>query len=205
MKPAPGAVAEVMPLHQARKDFTRARICAAARRVFFTTGFAATTLEQIAEAAGTRRSTLYTHFRDKEEILEAVTHDYLGAVKAVIGRLPAPRPGLEEVHLWVREFAALALREKVPTVLLIQTGHGWEVPAAVRNFGDAMIAALAARLPAFARMSAAGEAARLDKARGIAVLRELGCALCLFVIGQADADVHLIVAGEMFHRFVSAD
>ena len=121
----------------------------------------------------------------------------------MIGQLPAPRPTLEEVHDWVRAFAALALNEKVPTVLLIQTGHGWDVPAVVKNFGDAMIAVMAARLPAFARMSEASYSVRLHKARGIAVLRELGCALCLFVIGHEDADVHLVVAGEMFHRFVS--
>jgi AcrR family transcriptional regulator len=190
-------------MRSARKDFTRARISAAARQVFFVKGFAAATIEQIAEAAGTRRSTLYTHFRDKEEILEAVTHDYLDEVKAIIGRLPAPRPTLEEVHSWVGAFASLALQEKVPTVLLIQAGHSWDVPAAILNFGDEMISVLAARLPAFARMSGSGPAARLHKARGIVVLRELGCALCLFVNGHPDADTHLIVAGEMFHHFSS--
>ena len=71
---------------------TRARLCAAAREVFLSRGYAHSTMEQIAEAAGTRRSTLYNHFRDKNEILAAVSEDYLRGVLQVIDRLPGPRP-----------------------------------------------------------------------------------------------------------------
>jgi AcrR family transcriptional regulator len=102
-----------------RRERTRERICIAARELFLTAGFGATTIEQIALAAGTRRSTLYNHFRDKNDILSAIGETYLDAVAGVIDRLPAPRPSRAQIDAWMREFAEFALRERAPTLLVV--------------------------------------------------------------------------------------
>lgn len=59
---------------------TRARLIAEAKRLFAEGGYAATSLEQIAQAAGVTKGAIYGHFSSKEELL-------LGAIEAS----PAPR------------------------------------------------------------------------------------------------------------------
>jgi AcrR family transcriptional regulator len=172
--------------------------------MFFQHGFAEATIEQIALAAGTRRSTLYTHFRDKDQILAAIARDYIALVREVIASLPSPAPTRAEIDAWIKDFAAFAVREKTPTVLLVQMGHTAEVPEAVREFGLALLQALAARLPAFARALSPGPEMGLARARARAVLRELGWALHDHVRRgeEATAD-QLTVAGEWFEHFVN--
>lgn len=51
---------------------TRQRILDAAARIFRERGYAATTLNDIAEAAGLRTASLYYHFGSKEELVEEV-------------------------------------------------------------------------------------------------------------------------------------
>ena len=101
----------VASLRKPRREVTRERICAAARKIFLTRGFGAATVEEIALAAGTRRSTLYNHFHDKNEILAAIAEDYLDSVTAVIERLPAPRPSRRQIGAWIQDFASFALQE----------------------------------------------------------------------------------------------
>ena len=95
------------PPRTPRKRATRAKICNAARHLFFEQGFEGTTVEQIAAEAGTRRSTLYTHFRDKDEILAALMDDFLAAVREMIARLPAFRESLQSDIGLIRAQAVL--------------------------------------------------------------------------------------------------
>jgi AcrR family transcriptional regulator len=55
-----------------RAERTRRRILEAAGRCFADLGFAKTTVEEIARAAGVSKALVYIHFRGKEELLEAV-------------------------------------------------------------------------------------------------------------------------------------
>ena len=88
----------VAPLREAQKEFTRAHICSAAEEVFFVRGFAAPTTEQIAQAAGIQRPTCYTHFRDKEDILAAITAEHTAALREMVARLPGPAPSREDMR-----------------------------------------------------------------------------------------------------------
>ncbi|MCC6456129.1 MAG: helix-turn-helix transcriptional regulator [Caldilineaceae bacterium] len=56
---------------------TRARIAAAAKQLFQTQGYAATTMEAIASEAGVAVSTVYTIFRNKRSILGAICEAWL--------------------------------------------------------------------------------------------------------------------------------
>jgi AcrR family transcriptional regulator len=55
-----------------RAERTRRRILEAAGRCFAELGFAKTTVEEIARAAGVSKALVYTYFHAKEELLEAV-------------------------------------------------------------------------------------------------------------------------------------
>lgn len=91
MKATP-APAEKPTLQAARKAFARTHICNAARELFHDQGYGATTFDQIAKAAGTRRTTLYSHFRDKAEILELIAEEYQQGLCALVAMLEGPVP-----------------------------------------------------------------------------------------------------------------
>lgn len=55
-----------------KRDNTRDRVLAAARELFGTEGFDATTVRRIAERVGLSDAALYYHFKSKREILNAV-------------------------------------------------------------------------------------------------------------------------------------
>lgn len=181
-----------------RKQATREKILEAARTLFFDQGFDRATVEQIAEAAGTRRSTLYTHFRDKDEMLAALMDDYLEAVRSIIAQLPSPSPSYAEVDAWVRAFAELAAAEQVPTVLLMQASSSTHAPESVVAFGAAMLESLAARLPCVR------DAVKtpLGVVRVQAVLRQLGWALVHYIDDPDIGRDHLTVAAEWLTHFV---
>ena len=90
----------VQPMNS-RKAATRARICDVANELFFTQDFNSVTMEEIAKAAGIRRSTLYLHFRDKEAILDAIAKAFIAKLRRVIERLPGPeqRPRKSRIGL----------------------------------------------------------------------------------------------------------
>ena len=79
------------PLAKAQR--TRAAILAAAERLFAHRGFAATRLEDVAEAVGVKRAALFYHFRDKQALYDAVIEDAFGALVARLdAAFSAPSP-----------------------------------------------------------------------------------------------------------------
>ena len=192
-------------LREGRKDFTRAHICAAAKEVFFVRGYVAPTMEQIAQAAGIQRSTLYTHFRDKEEILGAITGEYTLGVRGVVAQLPGPVPSPEEIRRWVGIFADFAREQRAPTELLVTAGSQSQIPQPVKQFAQEFLEMLAQHLPAFDL--AIGSRASLPHAWAMATLRELGWALCFYAQhgDGAESQSRLAVATLMFSRFVHGE
>lgn len=76
-----------------RRTATRAAILDAARALFAVQGFAATTVDQIAVAAGMAKGAIYHHFRSKEALFEAVFEaasvelaERVGAAASAAGR-----------------------------------------------------------------------------------------------------------------------
>ena len=59
------------PLRTKRKAETRRKIVRAAQGIFYRKGYDATTLEEIAEAAGVHVQTLYRHFPTKQQLASA--------------------------------------------------------------------------------------------------------------------------------------
>ena len=205
MPAAPTAPKAMIPLREARKDFTRAHICAAAKEVFFVRGFTAPTMEQIAQAAGIQRSTLYTHFRDKEEILSAITAEYTLGLRYVVARLPGPTPSQDEIASWIGAFAEFAREQRAPTELLVTASSMAHMPEPLKRFGTDFLELLAERLPAFRRALQVRDG--LDHAWAMAALRELGWALCFYAQHGETEDTknRLAVATTLLSRFVHGE
>src|SRR2546423_1370056 len=56
---------------QERSDATRAQLVAAARAAFATLGYAATSLDDVVDAAGVTKGALYSHFHSKQDPFRA--------------------------------------------------------------------------------------------------------------------------------------
>jgi AcrR family transcriptional regulator len=106
------------------KERTRQRLLAEAQRLFRERGYAATSLEQIAEAAEVTKGAIYGHFASKEDLMlsaleAAPAPDYSATLNdqarplrqrlAEFGRaLAAENPGdTEELAMYLEFFAAL--------------------------------------------------------------------------------------------------
>jgi AcrR family transcriptional regulator len=199
---------KVERLRLAQRSFTRARICAAARSIFAAEGFDAATMEQVATASGTRRSTVYNHFRDKDEILAAIAEEFADGSVKLIHTLPRGLPSRADIDTWMDEVAAFTIREQIPTILLMNLGAGADIPPELEAVGVRLMQALAERLPAFRRALEPGPDQGLTQARARLVLQQMGMA-CLQLIREkrarqrgATSGRHMLsVAAELFERF----
>ena len=91
---------------ESKGDRTRARIMAAAERVFAARGFAETRLEDVAEEVGVRRAALFYHFRDKQALYDAVVADVFRDLLERLGEVlstDGPVPGRIDacIEIWV--------------------------------------------------------------------------------------------------------
>ena len=64
----------------AKREATREQIMTAAARLFRERGYAATTVDEIAEAADVAKGTFYYHFASKEQLMVDLVRDTLGQV-----------------------------------------------------------------------------------------------------------------------------
>ncbi len=67
------------PLRTKRKAETHKKIVRAAQEIFYRKGYDATTLEEIAAAAGVHVQTLYRHFANKQELASSGDHRWFEA------------------------------------------------------------------------------------------------------------------------------
>ena len=76
---------EIAPARRMRRQERREQIVAAATRAFARSGFAATSLDDIAAEAGVSRVILYRHFESKTELYQAVLERARSRLAAEVG------------------------------------------------------------------------------------------------------------------------
>jgi AcrR family transcriptional regulator len=109
-------------LRERKKAATRLAIHEAGMRLFAEHGFNGTTVDDIAEAAGVSRATVFAYFATKEEI---VFGDAAMAVEALAGQLRASEaPTVAVVRAWLLELTGWLEPE-----LLLQQRLRQEAPA----------------------------------------------------------------------------
>jgi TetR/AcrR family transcriptional regulator len=111
---------------------TRAAILAAAERLFAKRGYAATRLEDVADAVGVKRAALFYHFRDKQALYDAVIEEAFGDLVARLetaltaGGPIGPRVEAA-VEVWVD---AIQARPALARLVLRHAADAEEHPAA---------------------------------------------------------------------------
>lgn len=189
-------------LQEARKAFARRHICEAARDLFHRQGYGATTLEHIARAAGTRRTTLYSHFADKAEILEAIGVEYHSALAGLVDSLPGPTPTRAEIENWFDALVTFVVQQRTPAELMIGLGVGQNTPPVVEKVSERFRDALCARLPAFARAFDPGPQNARAHAWAKVILRELSLGCLEAAREEDDGREVLAVVADLMERFV---
>jgi TetR/AcrR family transcriptional regulator len=114
-----------------KAERTRAAILEAAEREFARRGYAATRLEDVADAVGVRRAALFYHFRDKQALYDAVIED---AFRELVARVEAAlsaggpiAPRIEAaVEAWVD---AIQARPALARLILRHAADAEERPA----------------------------------------------------------------------------
>ncbi len=103
-----------MTSEQSKSDISRARILDAAAKTFRQKGYAATTLIEIARAAGMQAGSLYYHFGSKDELLEEVLDIGMRRVHEAVEesqeRLPADSSHRDRIRVAVEAHLATLLK-----------------------------------------------------------------------------------------------
>ena len=131
-----------------RRTRTHEAILRAFVTLFFERGYDSLTMADVAGAADVGRSTLYAHFRRKEELLRASLGQHLGDLAEALEQEPGRRLRLLLGHFWEnrrhrrifapgasRDVLAAALAERIAARLADPALFGgpprWRVPAAL--------------------------------------------------------------------------
>lgn len=192
-------------LRTAHRALTRSRIGDAAGLLFCERGVQRTTMEDIAQAAGVSRSTVYGHYSDKDALLGWLAAEYGDALCQITDRLPGPRPSRTEIDAWIEELAAFMAGARASAVLISELAERDDAPQEIRAIGDRLTACLAGRLPGLACALQHPNSHDLAQAWTTVAMRELGWA-CLRFAKASDgaARATLIVAGDVFNGFIEA-
>lgn len=121
-------------LREAQKEMTRNRLLESGLDLFVSQGYAATTVDDIASAAGTTRVTFYAYFPSKVDLVKALISERLNAL---LDRVPSAEHGSTE-----RELVAVVedgSRERIRT-WLASTSQRWD---AIRPYTTAAFEAAA--------------------------------------------------------------
>lgn len=95
MRGRPLAGTAALPRRQVLEADRSQAILAAARRVIAAKGFAAATMDEIAEAAGLAKGTIYLYFRNKQFLFQAVVSEVLARLVAGLQELAGQQASAE--------------------------------------------------------------------------------------------------------------
>jgi len=113
-----------------QSELTQGALLQAAREIFTAKGYAATATEEIVQRAGVTRGALYHHFRDKEELFQAVfeaaERELVEKVRAAIGS--AQLGSWEGLSVGCQAFLDACLEPAVQRIILLDAPSvlGWE-------------------------------------------------------------------------------
>jgi TetR/AcrR family transcriptional regulator len=115
----------------AKAERTRAAVLAAAEHRFARLGYEATRLEDVAEAVGVKRAALFYHFRDKQELYDAVIEDAFGALVACLDEaFSVPRPIAERIERAVEAWVDAIVARPALARLMLRHAAGADENAA---------------------------------------------------------------------------
>lgn len=134
-----------MVRQEERRAATLAAIVTAAEGLFGERGYDATTIDDIAAAAGMAKGAIYHHFRSKQDVFEAVFERMSSQlVQAVAADVPPAREPIDQLMASVRRYFALCGEPAIARITLRDApavlGHERWRELDEAHFGGAMIA-----------------------------------------------------------------
>ena len=137
-------------LRESKKRETRQRISDVATELFFTRGFDAVTVEEIAAAARVSKVTVFNYFARKEDLFLDREHE----LKLFLRETLSQKPKEQSPIAALRQLVDRLYEQKHPFARIdTQTASWWRIIAAspslqarVREIGDKTVAALAIEL-----------------------------------------------------------
>ena len=194
------------PLRLAQRDLTRSRIKNAARDLFYEHHYDATTMDEIALAAGLRRSTLYLHYKDKAEILADIIAEYAPKHRDALAKLPGPDPTLKQLQRWIRQVTDFIARERVRLSIILEVRHNRASAEALEILTSELLSGLGEKSPRF-RAAAQPNADQKLRARAVILLQELTYACQVYLDDPANprGKAFLDVVAEDFQAFLTSE
>jgi TetR/AcrR family transcriptional regulator len=113
----------IEPEAPSHRQSASGEILGAALEQFATAGFAGTSLQQIADAAGYSKSSILYHFTSKEALLEAAIGPAVDRLENVLGGLARLRESSEARELFVEEFIDFLLEYRLEVHTFINQGQ----------------------------------------------------------------------------------
>ncbi len=128
---------------QQRNEATRTRLLDAARELFMRQGYAATTMTQVVEHAGTSIGNCYFYFQGKEALLRGLVQDFARRIAREIDAAAANVPaGPAQLAIALARGLEIALEQKELARVLLSETRQPELRSQLLEF-------FAARLPGF--------------------------------------------------------
>lgn len=161
-------------------------------------------MEEIASHGEIGRSTIYKHFRDKDEILSAIADYFAPRLVALVETLPGPDPTSTQISDWLEDLTAFLAQHRTASVLLTELGGSAHPHPAIPALGATLLRALAARLPAFEGAISGQQKDGISYARAKMLLRDIGWSAmqCMLHKGQGFGRDTLIVVSERMAQFI---
>ncbi|WP_432168556.1 TetR/AcrR family transcriptional regulator [Streptomyces sp. bgisy031] len=107
------------PLPQARSERRRTLVTLAAQ-LFAEKGYQATTVREIADAAGVLSGSLYHHFESKESIIDELLSDYLGGLIGTYREIVSVHSGPRETLVGLVGVAIRSLQQHRAAITVLQ-------------------------------------------------------------------------------------
>ncbi len=143
------------------RDSKRACIVATARAAFFAHGYGATSMSAIAASVGGSKTTLWSHFRSKEDLFAAVVDDIVERYGTALSiELPIESPVAETLERFAAALMSTIMSAPIIDLHRLVTGEAARFPELVTVFwergpkrGKARLASYIAEAMADGRLS----------------------------------------------------
>jgi AcrR family transcriptional regulator len=164
---------------KAGKDERRDAIVATAKEVFATNGYAGTSMSNIAAKVGGSKATLYSYFKSKEELFEAVVGLKCQQIERLLNEAQIESGGDLRAALthFGEHFLELILSEEMITTHRLTTAEAARFPEIGRTIYNSGVLPNQRRMAAFMEQAKAKGQLRSDA--DVTVAAEQFCDLCL--------------------------
>ena len=122
------------------REFEEDEVLDRALRLFWTKGYEATSIQDLVEATGVQRASLYGAFGDKEQIFERVLAHYREKTSAAMADVAAAPTAVAALRALLSSWVGLSCQRSGPRgcLLVLSGSAGEHVPLAKEALGQAL-------------------------------------------------------------------